>query len=127
MKRFVSKRFLHGQKPAASAFFCCYLAKIYIKGAFVRFIAVLQPHLLKLHGVDGSQYSVHVPGVGKSLVRLPEGLLVVLDSNTVSEDPLLFSLLHPLEDLKPVSFHNALVKQQDSDTLKRSIFISIFS
>jgi len=78
-----------------------------------RCLCVLQGLMecVKIYAPDGAEFEVALPCKAARMWSLPRGILIERAVNTTksSEDdsllsPMFFSLLHPLEELKPVSY-----------------------
>lgn len=80
-----------------------------INGNRERFICVLHTEGVILYHQDGRQYSVVLPCKISQIWPTDQGLLLerIVDpeeESSASSAPTIFSLLHPLEELKPASY-----------------------
>lgn len=72
-----------------------------------RFLCVLQRDMITVYGPDGDVFTVSLPCKLRCMWPLLEGLLLerheLFEMSPQPDTPTLFSLMHPLEELKPLS------------------------
>jgi hypothetical protein len=93
-------------------------------------LCVLQPELLTIYEADGPVHAVPLPSRATALWPACDGLIVdcqpagAIGACAENNRPLIFSLLHPLEEPRRLGFANIVVNNDMEDATQNVLFVS---
>ncbi len=85
-------------------------------GLPVRCLVILERECLSSYTEKGATYKIALPFKASGLFALPQGLLITRSASSslrFEPVPVFFSLLHPLAEIKPLSYANPTEKEEE--------------